>query len=66
VKNAAFISDESNGGFTMQHLITGLIISLFSMTALAGAAPVKVPEPGMLGLFAVSIAALVVARKFRK
>ncbi|WP_203141620.1 PEP-CTERM sorting domain-containing protein [Marinobacter mangrovi] len=54
----------------MNYLIVGLIASLFSAAALAGA-PVEpptasVPEPGMLGLFAASLTALIIARKFRK
>ena len=53
----------------MKYLITGLIVSILSATALAGAPlppPVAVPEPGMLGLFAASVAALYIAKKFRK
>lgn len=53
----------------MKYLITGLVVSMLSATALAGATappPVSVPEPGMLGLFAASVAALYVAKKFRK
>ncbi|MFN2362012.1 MAG: PEP-CTERM sorting domain-containing protein [Marinobacter sp.] len=52
----------------MKYLITGLIVSMLSATALAGAGPptASVPEPGMLGLFAASVAALFIARKFRK
>lgn len=47
----------------MKYLITGLVVSMLSATALAGAtAPVSVPEPGMLGLFAASVAALYIAR----
>ncbi|NMT65106.1 PEP-CTERM sorting domain-containing protein [Marinobacter orientalis] len=53
----------------MKYLITGLTISMLSTAAMAGAtAPptVSVPEPGMLGLFAASVAALFIAKKFRK
>lgn len=50
----------------MKYLMTGLTVSLFSTAAMAGTAPVEVPEPGMLGLFAASVAALFIARKFRK
>jgi len=53
----------------MKYLITGLIVSMLSATALAGTAvppPVSVPEPGMLGLFAASVAALFIVKKFRK
>ena len=53
----------------MKHLITGLIISMVSATAIAGtvaAPPITVPEPGMFGLFAISVAALFIAKKFRK
>ncbi|MBL3555249.1 MULTISPECIES: PEP-CTERM sorting domain-containing protein [Marinobacter] len=53
----------------MKHLTTGLFVSMLSSTALAGVAvppPVSVPEPGMLGLFAAGMAALFIARKFRK
>ncbi|MDK8463499.1 PEP-CTERM sorting domain-containing protein [Marinobacter sp. SS13-12] len=52
----------------MKYLITGLTVSMLSATALAGATapPVSVPEPGMLGLFAASVAALFIAKKFRK
>ncbi|WP_227506795.1 PEP-CTERM sorting domain-containing protein [Marinobacter subterrani] len=41
---------------------------MLSATALAGIVPppVSVPEPGILGLFAASVAALYVVRKFRK
>lgn len=50
----------------MKHLITGLTLSMLSATALAGSVPVvSVPEPGTLGLFAVSLTALLVAKKFR-
>jgi len=49
----------------MKYVITGLILSMLSATALAGTVAV-VPEPGMLGLFAASVAALFVVRKFRK
>ena len=71
LKYAVFISNPQNGRFIMKYLITGLIISMLSATALAGALieppPVaEVPEPGMLGLFAASVAALFVFRKFRK
>lgn len=50
----------------MKYVITGLIFSMLSATAVAGSVPVSVPEPGMLGLFAASVAALFVVRKFRK
>jgi|GEM_PF-1731234 len=52
----------------MKYIITGLILSTLSATALAGitVTPTPVPEPGMLGLFAASVAALFVVRKFRK
>ncbi|WP_143752353.1 PEP-CTERM sorting domain-containing protein [Marinobacter guineae] len=50
----------------MKYVITGLIFSTLSATALAGTAPISVPEPGMLGLFAASVAALFIAKKFRK
>lgn len=49
----------------MKYVITGLVLSMLSAAALAGA-PVTVPEPGMLGLFAASVAALFIAKKFRK
>ncbi|KPP97634.1 MAG: secreted protein [Marinobacter sp. HL-58] len=49
----------------MKNLMTGLTVSLLSTSAMAGTA-VVVPEPGMLGLFAASVAALFIARKFRK
>lgn len=67
VKYAALTLDPQNGRLTMKYLITGLIIAALSTVATAGAtAPVQVPEPGMLGLFAVSLTALLIARKFRK
>jgi len=50
----------------MKYVITGLILSMLSATALAGSTPISVPEPGMLGLFAASVAALFAFRKFRK
>lgn len=52
----------------MKYVIAGLIITAVSTTAIAGVAspPVTVPEPGMLGLFAASVAALFIAKKFRK
>jgi len=49
----------------MKYVTTGLILSTLSATAIAGTA-VVVPEPGMLGLFAASVAALFAFRKFRK
>lgn len=54
----------------MKYLITGLIVAMFSAAIHAGIdvppPVVEVPEPGMLGLFATSVAALFVVRKFRK
>ncbi len=50
----------------MKYVITGLILSTLSATALAGTVITPVPEPGMLGLFAASVAALFIAKKFRK
>jgi hypothetical protein len=71
LKYAALIPNPQNGRFVMKYLITGLIVALFSASALAGSAPnpgpiAEVPEPGMLGLFAASVAALFIVRKFRK
>jgi hypothetical protein len=69
LKNAVFPLNPLHGRFAMKYLITGLIISTLSATAMAGSVPgtpVEVPEPGMLGLFAASVAALFIARKFRK
>jgi len=68
LKYADLIPNPQNGRFAMKYLITGLIVAMFSASALAGTAqpPVEVPEPGMLGLFAASVAALFVFRKFRK
>lgn len=68
LKNAHFIANPLHGRFAMKYLITGLTISMLSTAATAGVAPppVQVPEPGMLGLFAASVAALFIARKFRK
>lgn len=52
----------------MKHMSTGLFVFVFSTAAMAGLAqpPVQVPEPGMLGLFAAAVTALLIARKFRK
>ncbi|WP_158538953.1 PEP-CTERM sorting domain-containing protein [Marinobacter vulgaris] len=52
----------------MKYMITGLTISMVSTAAMAGTAPpvVSVPEPGMLGLFAASVAAIFIAKKFGK
>jgi len=72
LKYAALIPNPQNGRFVMKYLITGLIVALFSASALAGLVPPdpgpihEVPEPGMLGLFAASVAALFIVRKFRK
>jgi hypothetical protein len=66
LKYAASILNPLHGRFAMKYLMTGLTVLLFSTAAMAGAEPVKVPEPGMLGLFAASVAALFIARKFRK
>lgn len=66
LKNAQFIVNTLHGRFAMKYLITGLTVSMLSTAATAGSAPVQVPEPSMLGLFAASLAALFIARKFRK
>ncbi|WP_155939918.1 PEP-CTERM sorting domain-containing protein [Marinobacter sp. HL-58] len=65
LKYAASILNPLHGRFAMKNLMTGLTVSLLSTSAMAGTA-VVVPEPGMLGLFAASVAALFIARKFRK
>jgi len=71
LKYADFTPNPQNGRFVMKYLITGLIVAMFSASALAGSSPgsgpiTEVPEPGMLGLFAASVAALFIVRKFRK
>ncbi len=42
------------------------VTTLASASAMAGSAPVQVPEPGMLGLFATAGVALFLLKKFKK